>query len=84
MPTKELKPCKFEFTHKQKRYVFDAYYICDSENCYVCTCDLTATNYYGNEEIMLICCKMALDAYFEGIEEGKRENRREIRTALGL
>ena len=84
MPPKELEPCKFEFTHKGKHYVFDNYYICDSDNHYVCTCDLTATNYYGNEEVMLICCKNVLDAYFEGITEGQRQNRQAIRKALGL
>ena len=85
MPPKELKPCKFEFTHNGKHYVFDTYHIYDyyTDDC-VCSCDLTATNYYGNEEVMLICCKIALDAYVEGYAEGKCDAKREIRKALGL
>lgn len=84
MPPKELKPCKFEFTHNQKRYTFDTYRIYDSNDDYVCLCDLTATNYYGNEEVMLICCKIALDAYFEGQEDGNIDAKTEIRKMLGL
>ena len=85
MPPKELKPCKFEFTHNGKRYRFDNFCIYDyyTDVC-VCYCDLTATNYYGNEEVMLICCKIALDAYDEGYVEGKCDAKREIRKTLGL
>ena len=88
MPPKELKLCNFKFTHNKKRYMFDIDRIYDSDNRYVCRCDLTATNYYGNEEIMLICCKIALDAYLEGQKYGKIDGefdaKRKIREALGL
>ena len=85
MPPKELKPCTFIFSHNQKRYLFRSSCIYDAyTDDYVCLCDLTATNYYGNEEVMLICCKIALDAYFEGQADGKIDAKREIRNALGI
>ena len=85
MPPKELKPCTFIFSHNQKRYFFRSSCIYDAEtDDYICQCDLTVTNYYGNEEVMIICCKIALDAYVEGITEGQRQNRQAIREALGL
>lgn len=84
MPSKELKACAFKFMHNQKIYYFDNYYICDSNGDFVCRCDLTATNYYGNEEVMIICCKIALNAYFEGHADGKIDGKREIRNALGI
>lgn len=84
MPLKKLEPCIFEFTHNQKHYVFDTYRIYDSDDNFVCLCDLTATNYYNNEEVMLICCKIALDAYFNGHDEGQIYAKTEMRKSLGL
>jgi hypothetical protein len=84
MPPKELKACAFKFMHNQKIYYCDTYRIYDSNGDYVCICDLTATNYYGDEEVMLICCKIALNAYFEGHAEGCIDAKAEMRRALGL
>ena len=84
MPPKELKACMFKFTHNKKTYFFNTYRIYDSNDNYVCRCDLTATNYYGNEEVMRICCEIALDAYFEGHDEGEIYAKTEIRKSLGL
>lgn len=85
MPPKELKPCTLIFSHNQKRYRFDGSCIYDYyTDDYVCRCDLTATNYYGNEEVMLICCKNGLDTYFQGYADGKIDAKRKIREALGL
>jgi len=83
MPPKERERLEFEFTHNGRIYYFDNYYITE-DGKYVCRCDLTATNYYGNKEVMLICCKIALDAYLESKEQAERDVKQEICKVLGV
>lgn len=70
MLIKKREPFEFEFTYESKLYYFDTYVIY-KDGKYVCRCDLTATEYYGNKLVTLLCCKVALEAYYKGKEVGE-------------
>lgn len=87
MPVKKREPFAFEFTYRGEIYYFDSYMIY-KDGDYICRCDLTATEYYGNELVTLICCKVALEAYYQGKSVGKDEHTQQVgemlRDLLGL
>jgi hypothetical protein len=87
MPIKKLAQFRFTFQHKGETYQFWDYYI-TNKGKHICYCDLTATKYYGDESIALLCCKIAIDAYNAGKTDGKLEHRKEIagtfKNLLGL
>ena len=81
MPVKEREPFEFSFQHNGQNYHFQDYYI--TQNGFrICYCDLTATEYHGNKLVTLLCCKVALDAYYAGIEDGKAEHKQEVSATL--
>ena len=81
MPIKKREPFTFVFQYKGEKYYFNSFTILkDGE--YICHCDLTATEYYGNEQITLLCCRVALDAYYAGKADGKIEHKQEVSVTL--
>lgn len=87
MPPKRLAQFRFTFQYKGETYQFWDYYITNNGK-HICYCDLTGTEYYGNESLALLCCKIAIDAYNAGKTDGKLEHRKEIagtfKNLLGL
>lgn len=81
MPIKKREPFEFEFTYAGEIYYFATYMIY-KDGDYICRCDLTATEYYGNELVTLICCKVALEAYYQGKKAGKEEYKQEAGATL--
>jgi hypothetical protein len=81
MPVKKREPFMFNFKHNGEEYFFNTYKIFKKSR-YICDCDLTATDYYGNELVTLICCKAALEAYYTGKVVGKDEYKQEVSETL--
>ena len=81
MPVKKREPFAFNFEYKGKTYRF-ATYVLYREDEYICDVDLTATEYYGNKEITLMCCKIAIEAYESGVQDGVAEFRRQFKDFL--
>ena len=81
MPVKEIKQFRFTFQYKGETYQFWDYYITKNGE-HICYCDLTSTEYHGNEAITLLCCKIAIDAYHAGKTDGKLEHKKEIGCTL--
>ena len=82
MPPKEYEPYVFTFTYEQETYLLNSFRIYDSNNKYICDCDLSVTKYYGNQEITLLCCRIALDAYYAGKADGKTEHKKEVGSVI--
>lgn len=81
MPVKKRESFAFNFEYKGKYYRF-ATYVLYREDEYICNVDLTATEYYGNKEITLMCCKIAIEAYESGVQDGAAEFRRQFKDFL--
>lgn len=87
MPPIALKPFAFTFQYDGETYYFETFKIFKNGK-YICHCDLTATKYYGDELVTLICCKIALKAYYYGVLNGKHQHMQEVsetfKNLLGL
>lgn len=87
MPIKEREPFTLHIIYNGEIYFFNTYRI--FKKCkHICNCDLTATDYYGNELVTRLCCQVALDAYYAGKQDGKEEYKKEagatLKDLLGL
>ena len=87
MPVKKREPFEFEFQHCGEDYYFKDFYIL-KDGIVLCYCDLTGTEYHGNQPVTLLCCKVAINAYYSGRQVGKEEHQQEVaetfKNMLGL
>ena len=81
MPIKRRKLFAFPFQYEGIDYYYDTCRIF-CEGSLVCNCDLTETEYYGDKTITLICCQIALRAYYKGVCNGTAAHKKEIRNAF--
>lgn len=81
MPVKKGEPYTLNFAYKGKIYHLDTFRIF-KKGKYICNCDLTATDYYGNELVTRLCCQVALDAYYAGKVDGKAEHKQEVGSVI--
>ena len=88
MPIKEVENIYIEFKYEDKEFTLDKYRIYDSYGNYICMCDFTGTNYYGNKELMEFSAKMCVKAYLSGFHDGeefgKEDLQKSFKRILGL
>lgn len=70
------------FKYEGETYELNNYHIYNSHNQEICTVDLTATIYANDETAYLLACKIALAAYYEGVQAGKQMLRNSIKELL--
>ena len=81
MPVKEIEKIVIKFTFDGEEYELHKYLIYKGDML-VCAADLTGTEYYGDKDIMLLCCKVALKAYYNGIKSGIKEHKLHVSKTL--
>lgn len=72
------------FKNTGDTYIFKGYQIYDTNDNYICNCDITAMNMEYNKNNCTICAIIALNAYFEGIERGKKQTAETLKQILGV
>ena len=83
MPVKKREPFAFRFKYKGEEYYFATSVLYKGDE-YICDVDLTATEYYGNKTITLICCQIAIEAHHSGVQNGEEEFKQKFREWLLL
>lgn len=82
MPIKDVENIVIEFKYEDKEFTLDKYRIYDSYGNYICMCDFTGTNYYGNAELMEFAAKMCVKAYLSGFHDGKDFGREDLQKSI--
>ena len=78
---------EIEFEHRGNHYTFqcDVISVLDKGLWRVVVeTPLSITKYFESDEDVVNICKLILDAYYDGIAQGKRDKQREICNALGV
>lgn len=82
MPTKEIENICIEFEYEGRNFTLDKYKIYDYYGNYLCSCDFTGTNVYGNLELMEFVAKMCIKAYLSGFHDGEDQGREDIQKSI--
>ena len=75
---------RFAITYQDEQYEYKYYQIYDANGNVICDVDISHTNYADNEDILRLCCRCALSAYYEGKNKGQKALRKQIRELLGV
>ena len=78
---------KIEFEYRSNKYIFQCDVISVLEKglwSVVVEIPLSITKYFKSDEDVINICKLVLDAYYQGIDSGKRLKQQEICNVLGV
>lgn len=73
MPVKELESININYVFEGTTYIIKNRGVFTTDGQFVCTCDLTGTIFFGNQDAHVTIARNCLTAYFEGVNRNARD-----------